>query len=164
MKKTIILIAAISLLTLSGCANTDTHNQGKKITELEQQLNDLQNKIGEQKECETKECETKKESKGKSLAEYIERRDEFKHVNPSYLEKIYTLKNDGSSCPKNSEGVTGCDLDMYILAKSGWEEKGNEGQLFFLERQSAAMPQYFGPFKDNLERIMKEAKEFQLKK
>ena len=94
---------------------------------------------------------------GKSFQTYFENREKFRIGLPDLKNRILTVKNIIDPCPPEPEGP--CGFDLYITADENWEEKGEELQEFYLEDQSATERIFYGPFEDNLMRIVEEAGE-----
>jgi len=153
MKKIIILTIAASLLILTGC-NLNTNDQSEKIAKLEQQINEMQIKL-DQKETVTT------QAKQKSLVEYYKTMGQYftLGVNKSFVQKdpeelgfkeIIKVK---IACPANPDGP--CGGYLLILSK---ESLHSGTQEFYLSRAGGAGYSYFGPFTDDLERLVEESK------
>lgn len=70
---------------------------------------------------------------------------------------IDTIPDVITPCPKEPDGP--CGFDLKIVATDEVNENGDPQTFYFVE-QGEAGDQYFGPFKDNLSRIIKEGKEY----
>lgn len=73
---------------------------------------------------------------------------------PEFTNRIVTIPEP---CPEDADGP--CGFDLYIVTDENWETAGSKIQTFYFEEQSATIPLYYGPFEDDLSRIIKEIKE-----
>jgi len=92
----------------------------------------------------------------KSLVAYYETRDQF--LNNSMRKKPEELgfkevAKVKVACPENADGP--CGFDLLILSK---ESVSSGVQEFYLAQEGGAGYSYYGPFSDDLKRIVDESK------
>jgi len=92
----------------------------------------------------------------KSLIEYYKTRDQFLNSGMMKNPEALGFKEVGKAkvaCPENADGP--CGFDLLILSKDTLHS-GN--QEFYLAQAGGAGYSYYGPFSDDLQRIVNESK------
>ncbi len=93
---------------------------------------------------------------GKSFQQYIDRRDEFNTQMPLDQAKIFQVKGAVLPCEPDSDGP--CGFDLNILGPEDWQNHSGEKQVFYFMVEGGAGQDYVGPFEDDLQRLIAEAK------
>lgn len=92
----------------------------------------------------------------KSLVEYYKTRDQFLNGGMMKNPEILGFKEVAKVkivCPENADGP--CGGDLFILSKDALHSGSQE---FYLAQAGGAGYSYYGPFSDDLQRIVNESK------
>jgi len=168
-KNTLLSILITAIITGSGVYFWQNQKVSNVTTEALTEATKITSEIEKKQEQGVKELQVNSEIKPEPksqiqeskerevhFSEYIDTRGEHKATNiPVNLEVIQTINNVTIRCSKNPDGA--CGLPIGILANANWELK-NTDQTFYLMEETQNGPIYFGPFKDNVKRIIEEGK------
>jgi hypothetical protein len=93
---------------------------------------------------------------GSSFSVYLNRRTEFGFLDPVTYVEAGSVNNVTVPCANDASKI--CKVDFKILAEPDWKAKNNESQYFFFQEQEEDSVKYFGPFQDDLKRLLEESK------
>ncbi len=151
----------MTVIIATGCTSVETEvTETPEVEVTEVETTEVETTEVETTEVETTEVETTEVSQ-KSFVEYYETRFDSETLGEdnSFLMKtpeelgFKEIAKTKIACPENPDGP--CGGDLLILSK---ESLHSGDQEFYLEQAGGAGYTYFGPFTDDLERIVAESK------
>ena len=96
---------------------------------------------------------------GKRISEYIDQMGEYQvdNVEGDYI-YVYIAEGVLSPCQEGADGP--CGFDLYVYAPKNWSVN-EQDNTFYLVENAATGRKFYGPFYDDIERIIDELKAIQ---
>lgn len=157
-----------------------SEKQGKeaKTEELEQLISEQKDALLDYKEKLAESQKTLKEAQDKfegfeklpnfkalslgdkSFKDYFALREDFEYDDPMRgKDVVYAAEGVGTPCIEYTQ--ESCGFEVAIIADADWESSLEKSQKFFIREDSVAGHYYYGPFEDNLEKLIQGLKEME---